>query len=255
LGLWRAKFFENAAFYGGTALRILYGLNRFSEDLDFSLLKPQPGFSMDLYNTAVKNELSAYGLATDVTTKEKLNSNIVTAFIKSGTKLLFLSVDLPEIWINRLHHQNQIKVKMEIDIDPPQDFETESKLLLSPIPFSIRSYKPSFLFSGKVHALLCRAWQDRIKGRDWYDFAWYVARGIPLNLRHLKARLVQTGHWPVDLSLTKKAAQDLISARIAVVNFENAKKDVLPFMKNKQDLDAWSPQFFQALLREMILEE
>lgn len=252
LGLWRAKFFEHAAFYGGSALRILYGLNRFSEDLDFSLLKQNKNFKLNDYNEAVRLELVAFGLNCEIVTIDKATiSNIQSAFIKVGTKLQFINVELPSKIFSKVQDNEVMKVKFEIDIDPPQFFTTEAKTLLQPIPFAVNTFTTDCLFAGKLHAVLCRKWQTRVKGRDWYDFVWYIGRDMPVNLKHLKARLVQSGDWHDSDRLDLLSLNKLLIDRCDVVDFEMAKKDVAPFLKDKDALALWSKQFFVDLVAKL----
>lgn len=249
LGLWRAKFYEKAAFYGGTALRILYGLNRFSEDLDFSLLKPDKNFDLSQYNQAIKDELNSFGFDVLVETKTKnKESDIESAFIKADTKKQFILIDISSEIVNRIHHMNNIKIKMEVDTNPPGEFKTETKTLLQPIPFAVKTYQLPDLFAGKIHALLCRPWQQRVKGRDWYDLVWYVSRDTPVNLIHLQERLVQSNAWKKTQTLTKQNLRELLLVKINETDFENAKKDVLPFIRDKEAVNLWSKKFYVELI-------
>ena len=159
LGLWRSKFFEKAAFYGGTALRLLYNLDRFSEDMDFSLYEPDKDFRLDKYFRAVKDELSSFGLDVLVEQKEKKNSNIESAFIKAGTVKNFIEINVPSDLLKSISNSKMLKIKIEVDIDPPGMFETEAKYIFNPIPFSVSTYKIPYLFAGKMHAILCRQWK------------------------------------------------------------------------------------------------
>src|SRR5579862_5391578 len=196
LGLWRSKFYEKAAFYGGTALRILYGLDRFSEDLDFTLLQTDKHFDLAPYNQAIVDELNGFGFQVSVETKIKnIESNIESAFIKATTKKQLIVIEADSEIIQRIHHMNTIKIKMEVDINPPGSMSTEVKNILLPIPFSVKTLTQADLFAGKLHATLCRPWQTRVKGRDWYDLVWYIARSIPVNLHHLRDRLIQSKEW------------------------------------------------------------
>lgn len=255
LGLWRAKFFEHAAFYGGTALRILYGLNRFSEDLDFSLLEPNEKFDLSSYNTAIKTELDSFGFFTEVETKEKSNihSKIQSAFIKANTRQQFLNIHVDHQLIRHIHKDKTIKIKMEIDIDPPPHFHTETKLLLEPIAFGVNTYTLPCLFAGKLHALLCRAWKNRIKGRDWYDFAWYVGKKITPDLRHLQERLTQSGNWPADKKLENNDLKELLLQRISNIDFSQAKEDVLPFIDDPMSVAVWSQDFFKEIVEKLFV--
>lgn len=248
LGLWRAKFFEQAAFYGGSALRILYSLDRFSEDLDFSLLSPQAEFSLESYNQAIVSELASFGFDVSVETKVKSQaSQIESAFIKTNTQTQLLAIDLPEKFSTNIHRMRVMKIKMEVDTNPPGNFNAESKMLLMPIPFSILTFSKADLFAGKIHALLCRNWQSCVKGRDWYDFVWYLARDIPLNLVHLKTRMVQSGHWNNSQSLTLAEVQKMLQARIAAIDMRQAIGDIQPFVQDSASLSLWSQEFFMTV--------
>ncbi|MEE2960921.1 MAG: nucleotidyl transferase AbiEii/AbiGii toxin family protein [Myxococcota bacterium] len=253
LGLWRAKFFEHAAFYGGTALRILYGLDRFSEDLDFSLLHPNSEFTLKKYLRAMESEIESFGFGVTVTQKEKsIDSAIQSAFIKGDTLNQLMSIDLPQALGRKVHARRAFKIKVEIDIDPPMGFKVETKSILQPIPFRILCFKPCDLFAGKVHALLCREWKTRVKGRDWYDFVWYLAQKTPLSLKHLKERLVQTGHWKNTDDLTLPKAQELLLNRLEKVDLDRAKEDVIRFVNHPESLEVWSPDFFGELIRDRL---
>ena len=251
LSLWRAKFFEHAAFYGGTALRILYGLDRFSEDMDFSLRVPDEKFSLLKYNQAIVDELAAFGFEVSVENKCKTtNSAIESAFIKANTIKQLLVIKVPGKVIH-VHPRQVIKIKMEVDTNPPSGFTTEAKRLLLPIPFSVLTYSQQDLFAGKIHALLCRKWQHRIKGRDWYDYYWYVSRNITVNLVHLQKRLVQSNHWNEAEPLTHDRLVMLIESKISEIDFDAAKKDVIDFLKDRSSVDLWSAQFFIELTEHL----
>lgn len=255
LGLWRAKFFEHAAFYGDTALRILYQLDRFSEDMDFSLLVPQKTFSLSKYNEAIAAELNAFGFNVEVTKKVKnLDSAIESAFIKANTIEQLLAIEVPKNITDYIHGMNTIKIKMEVDTNPPGDFSTQAKNLLLPIPFSVLTFTPPDLFAGKLHALLCRAWKNRIKGRDWYDYVWYISRNIPVHLKHLETRLRQSGHWQKQEPLSAPLLKQMLLEKIDNIDFGAAKKDVGIFIKDKSALNLWSPDFFRDLTNKLKYE-
>lgn len=248
LGFWRSKFFEKAAFYGGTALRIMYGLDRFSEDIDFSLLKPDPDFSIASYAKAVSEELSAFGFKVSVTRKDKnVDTNIESAFIKGGTIQNLFTIDAPSDIAKKTHINKSLKIKLEIDIDPPSGFTTEAKYLLNPIPFSVNTYTLPSLFAGKMHALLCRVWKNRVKGRDWYDFIWYLRKNVSINLAHLEQRMKQSGHLDISDTLTKEKLKSLYVDKVNSTDFELAKKDVFPFIKDADTLAVWSKDFFMQM--------
>ena len=184
LGLWRSKFFEKAAFYGGTALRILYGMDRFSEDLDFSLLKPISDFDLSRYLGALEREIRSFGFEVSVTKREKTaESPVQSAFLKADTLKHLLVIETAEEVARQIPRGQVMKIKIEVDTDPPPGFDTENKFLLHPIPFSVRAFVLPDLFAGKMHAVLCRQWKSRVKGRDWYDLVWYAAYHPQLHLK------------------------------------------------------------------------
>ncbi|MFH1714629.1 MAG: nucleotidyl transferase AbiEii/AbiGii toxin family protein [Elusimicrobiota bacterium] len=246
LGLWRAKFFEHAAFYGGTALRIFYGMDRFSEDLDFSLLKPNKSFNLFIYNKAVQEELSSMGFNVQVNEKKRNNeSNIQAAFIKADTKMYDFEVNLDP--------RKKLKIKFEIDINPPQKFETETKYLLNPTEFYVKVYSKPDLFAGKLHAVLCRRWGKRVKGRDWFDFIWFVKNKVPVNLRHLEARLKQTEHLEKNAVFNADVLREMLLKRIEELDIELAKKDVLLFLSDTERLQTWSKEFFSHIVSQLMV--
>lgn len=249
LGLWRSKFFEHAAFYGGTALRILYGLDRFSEDLDFSLLKPQKTFRLTAYLNAVEAELTAMGFSATVERRNKTaETAIESAFIKAGTKEHLIKITIPGSISDQIPRNKLMNIRFEVDTDPPGGFNTEAKTLLQPIPFSINTYTPPDLFAGKLHAIVHRPWKSRVKGRDYYDFVWYVGRGIPVHLSHLEQRLRQSNGWTLKRAMQESDLLGLLKKRFAELDVAAAKKEVAPFLRDPAAVELWSREFFQSLL-------
>lgn len=243
-GLSRGGFFEKAAFYGGTALRIFYGLDRFSEDLDFSLTLPDNSFDFDSYLPMLEKELTAWGLNLKVESHEKsVDSDIRSAFVKGNTRehlLLFFPSENIE---KTVAASDIIKIKFEVDTTPPMFASFEHKYRLLPMPYDVLMYDAPSLFAGKIHAVLCRSWKNRVKGRDLYDYLFYLSRNIPVNLRHLNARLEDSGFAGGDLDAVKK----LLKERFGSIDFNRAKQDVFPFIKNPSVLDAWSSEMFCAV--------
>lgn len=253
LGLWRSKFFEHAAFYGGTALRIFHGLRRFSEDLDFSLLAPRDEFRLALHLGAVRDELLSFGFRFSVEEKSKaVVTAIESAFIKGDTRINLLQIGLPDWLAQRIPQLQQVRVKLELDTQPPSGAETEVRTLLMPIPHQVRLYDLPSLMSGKLHAVLCRKWQNRVKGRDWYDLVWYVGRGVHPNLPHLAARMTQTGHWPAGEPMDGAALRSLLLERIGQLDFVAAAEDVRPFITDSTELSLWSRDFFREVAQRVM---
>lgn len=256
LGLWRGKFFEHAAFYGGTALRIIYGLERSSEDLDFSLLAPNPQFRLKIFGDALKRELESFGFSVEFSSKEKkLPLNIDSAFLKTNTKLQLISIGLGDELARQIHSKRELKIKLEVDIDPPPEFKTESKTLLLPIPHAVRVYTLPNLLAGKFHAVLCRKWLQRSKGRDWYDMVWYAGHYPKVNLKHLEVRMRQSGNYPDDTPLTLERLHHFLSKAVAEVDIAAIKQDVMPFIRDQQALELWSKDFFEKIIKEFIQDK
>ena len=252
-GLSRTDFFEKAAFYGGTALRIFYGLDRFSEDLDFSLLEVNPGFSLEPYFAAVITEFEATGIKVSIREKDKrIKTSIESAFLKSETiwKELVLEDIVRQAGIKS---NKSIKIKIEVDCVPPLGFKTEEKLLLRPFSFYVKCFTRSNLFAGKMHALLFRKWKNRVKGRDWYDLEWYIKKGIPLNKEHFLQRAKDTGDWNKK-SITEKQFLKLLHEKINSTSLNKVKEDVVHFVKNDNVLDIWSPDYFNDLAEKIKFE-
>lgn len=245
-GLNRAGFFEKAAFYGGTALRIFYGLDRFSEDLDFSLLAVDPDFSLEKYQDAIINEFAALGMQVSISEKQKATySNINSAFLKSETiwKELVLESVIPQ---NGLKEIANIKIKIEVDKEPPLGFSTEEKLLLKPFSFYVKCLSLPDLFAGKMHALLFRKWGTNVKGRDWYDMEWYIKKGYPLNLKHFLLRATDSGDWKTE-TINEEDFRKLLSQKIESVKMDYVKDDISRFIKDPKVLEIWSPRYFHDL--------
>lgn len=247
-GLSRAGFFKKAAFYGGTALRIFYGLDRFSEDLDFSLTSQDLNFNLSEYFPVLQKEVEAYGLKLDISEKVKSReSTIKSAFLKGNTKehILLFYAD-PQLAGSFTAAEN-VKIKFEIDIDPPAGAEYDNRYQLLPAPYEIRLYDLPSLFAGKIHAVVCRSWKNRIKGRDLYDYVFYLSRNASVNMEHLRMRLIDSGAMkeedPFDIDILKKMLYD----RFDSIDYESAKEDVRGFIKDKASVDIWSAEFFKQI--------
>lgn len=244
-GLSRGGFFKDAAFYGGTALRIFYGLDRFSEDLDFSLVSQNPDFDLTKYFSYIENETKSLGLNFSVSEKAKsFDSNVKSAFLKGNTKEHILTFYEESNDTNIINKDELISIKFEVDINPPMGATFETKFSLLPSPYQVRLYDMPSLFAGKIHACLCRNWKTRVKGRDFYDYVFFLAMGAKVNLVNLKAKLVQSKFIAEDYDLTIENLKTLLNERFSNMDFAQAKEDVLPFVKDKSKLDLWSKEFF-----------
>ncbi|MDD6853354.1 MAG: nucleotidyl transferase AbiEii/AbiGii toxin family protein [Prevotella sp.] len=233
-GLYNGGFFDEAAFYGGTCLRIFHGLQRFSEDMDFSLLAPSDNFDFTKYFQPVKDMFEIVGRRVEITKKDKRNfGKVESAFLKDNTDVYDVSFQT----------EKSIRIKIEVDTNPPLKFNTEQKLLLLPESFMTKCFTLPDLFAGKMHALVFRAWKNRVKGRDWYDFEWYVKHRVPLDFKHLSERILQFN----GKSVTRDEFMDLLRLRLGSADINMVKADVMPFIRQPKELDIWSNEYFLQL--------
>lgn len=233
-GLYRGGFFDKAAFYGGTCLRVFHGLPRFSEDMDFSLTEKNVEFNIENYFPAVIEEFKASGREVLITKKEKkVQTKVESAFLNDNTEMYDLSFKT----------EKEIKIKIEVDTDPPLGFLTEQKLSLMPFSFMTRCFTLSDLYAGKMHALIFRNYKSRVKGRDWYDFEWYVRHDIPLNFPHFQIRAKEFNGLDID----KEEFIKMLKEKIGTTDINMVKRDVMPFIQNPAELDIWSNDYFLQL--------
>ena len=251
-GLSRASFFEKAIFYGGTALRIFHGLDRFSEDLDFSLREPDPDFSLQEFLPILEREVQSFGLNMSVQSKQKLgNPDIKTAFMKGDAREHLLQFFPDADLITGTPAGEWVQIKLEIDVNPPLFAGFEHTYRLMPLPYAIALYDKPSLFAGKIHAVLCRAWKNRVKGRDLYDYVYFLSRNIPYNLAHLRERLIRSGVVMNDQNITDDDVKEWLTKKFLSLDYGQARKDVLPFIRNSAVLDMWSAEFFTHITQNL----
>ena len=240
-GLYNGGFFNEAAFYGGTCLRIFHGLQRFSEDMDFSLLAPNENFDFTQYFQPIIDQFALVGREVEIRKKNKKNfGKVESAFLKDNT----------DVYDITFQTEKSVKIKIEVDTQPPLKFKTEQKLLLLPQSFMTRCFTLPTLFAGKMHALVYRAWKNRVKGRDWYDFEWYVRHNISLDFTHLSERALQFNQEELD----KETFLQKLNERLATADINQIKADVLPFVRNPKELDIWSNDYFLQLAKMIRFE-
>lgn len=251
-GLSRGGFFNEAAFYGGTALRIFYGLNRFSEDLDFALLEPNPKFDLSKYFSFIEKEVRAYGLNLSISEKEKNNeSNVMSAFLKGDTKEHILMF-FPNENMQNITSLKSIKIKFEVDINPPAGAKYELKYKLLPSPHQVRLYDEGSLFAGKIHAILCRNWTYRTKGRDLYDYIFYLSKNITVNLDLVKEKLIDSNVLNREDTFNINVLKEMLNKKFEEINYTDAKEDVITFIEDKDSLGLWSEEFFKEITRNLL---
>ena len=240
-GLYNGGFFESAAFYGGTCLRIFHGLQRFSEDMDFSLLTQDANFDFSKYFQPIIDAFALVGREVEIKKKDKKNfGKVESAFLKDNT----------DVYDVTFQTEKAIRIKIEVDTCPPMNFNTEQKLLLQPHSFMTRCYTLQDLFAGKMHALVYRSWKNRVKGRDWYDFEWYVRHNVPLDFAHLAERCKQFNNEDI----TPEQFKDKLKERLRTTDIKQVKDDVLPFVRNPKELDIWSNDYFVQLAEMVRIE-
>ena len=253
-GLARGNFFDEAAFYGGTALRIFYKLDRFSEDLDFALIYPDKNFDLSKYFVYLEKELKAYGLNLEINTKQKnIESNITLAFVKGDTLEHILKFFPNEENHKYNHMLKNIKIKFEVDINPPSGATYEEKYKLLPSPHQIKIYDKESLFAGKIHAILCRNWKTRTKGRDLYDYIFFLANNTKVNLELVKNKLIESNYINANDKFSIDDLKNLLINKFRKIDYIEAKEDVIPFIKNTESLNIWSSEFFISITKELTI--
>lgn len=244
-GLSRGNFFNEAAFYGGTALRIFYNLDRFSENLDFALLESNKDFDISKYFNYIEKELKAYGINLNITTKEKsFDSNITSAFLKGDTLELILKFFPSDEEHKYDHILKNLKIKLEVDINPPMGAIYEDKYKLLPSPHQIKLYDKESLLAGKIHAILCRGWNNRVKGRDLYDYIFFLASDTKVNIELLKNKLIEFNYIKENDKFDINELKKILINKFEKIDYSKAIEDVKPFIKNIDNLNLWSKKFF-----------
>ena len=231
--LHESEAFRCLAFVGGTALRFLYQLPRFSEDLDFSLTQTA-GYEPAEWMAKVKRDLSLAGFNPLVSLNDRKTVHV--AWIKIGAVL-------KESGLAAMADQ-KLSIKLEIDTKPPEGAVTLNQVVEKHRMFVVRHYDQPSLMAGKLHALITRKYP---KGRDWYDFIWYRAVRPPItpNLTLLQNALDQTqgkgamsaAGWP-----------DHMTRRIAGLDMARIRDDVEPFLERDGDADLITRQNILGLL-------
>ncbi len=253
LGLSKSDFFQKAVFYGGSSLRIVHQLNRFSEDLDFTLMEKEIDFDFKNYFDLIQQSLEAYGFHMEINLKEKKEkSAIQSAFLKGNTQRHLMNIYPSHPSNLKFSSNDLLKVKLELDFDPPSGASFETHYLLNPIPYSVKTYTLPCLFAGKIHAILCRKWKSRVKGRDFFDYLWLLSKNVPVSLYHTEQRLKQTGNLEKDERLNKDDLLELLRKRFALLDFEQAIKDVRPFAGLNYDFSLWSYDLFWKVTQEKL---
>lgn len=251
-GLSRGNFFDEVAFYGGTALRIFYKLDRFSEDLDFALVSPNKEFDLSKYFSYVEKELKAYGLNLEINTKQKsIDSNITSAFLKGDTLEHILKF-FPNEENNKYSSLfKDIKIKFEVDINPPRGATYEEQYKLLPSPHQIKLYDKESLLAGKIHAILCRGWKTRTKGRHLYDYVFFLANETKVNIELIRNKLIESNFIEKNTEFNIDILKEMLINKFNEIDYQDAKEDVKPFIKDVNSLNIWSKEFFVSITEKL----
>ncbi len=237
-GLQQGVFFDKAAFYGGTCLRIFHGLQRFSEDMDFSLVRKDEKFNIEDYFDPIVKVFESIGRKVVITKKDKRTfGRVESAFLKDNTQLYDVAFQT----------EKSIKIKIEVDTNPPLMFDTEQKLLMKPYSFMTRCFTLPDLYAGKMHALVFRNRKTRLKGRDWYDFEWYVRNDVPLDFQHLQERIREFSGE----EMSREKFMQLLNERLATADMKSVLEDVTRFVRNPNELKIWSNDYFLELAKKI----
>ncbi len=241
-GLYRGGFFEHAAFYGGTCLRLFHDLGRYSEDMDFTQTEKDADVHLENYFPYITEAFKLTGREVTITKKDKKTfGKVESAFLKDTTDVYHIAFQT----------EKTLKVKIELDTNPPLGFETEQRALYKPFSTMIRCVTLPYLFAGKMHALAFRNWRSRVKGRDWYDFEWYVRWNIPLDFTHLQRRISEFN----GIEMSKEDFMKVLKDRLATTDIEVVKEDALRFIRHDpHELDIWSNDYFLQLADHIIFK-
>ena len=242
----RSDFFNVAGFQGGTCLRIFHRLNRFSEDLDFALLRPQSDFMLVRYVKKLQQELALFGY--DFEVQDRATAAVQSVFLKDDSLGRLLHLQYPQ----RSGPARKLRIKLEIDTSPPSGAEYEMPTIDFPYPAAVRKFDLPSLFAGKIHALLCR---NHLKGRDWYDFVWYTARTIEINHALLSSALTQAGPWSGrNIQTDTHWCVEQLNRKISEIDWKEARQDVQRFVKPVElpSLELWSKEFFLGQCKKLL---
>jgi predicted nucleotidyltransferase component of viral defense system len=214
------KLFDNLAFTGGTALRVVYGMKRFSEDLDFSLVRKE-GYSFSRMSDVMSGALALAGLKSEL--KPKAEKTVHSAMLKFPRLL-------KELGLSPLENQ-KLSIKLEIDTNPPRGGHIQNRIIQRLYTFNIAYFDLPSMFATKLHACFFRSY---VKGRDYYDFLWYMGNNVKPNFTLLNNAIAQTHEkTPV---IDEGNFKEFLLQGIEKVDFKAARKDVERFLEDKSEL-------------------
>ena len=252
VGLSRGGFFNKASFYGGTALRIFYGLNRYSEDLDFTLNEKDETFDFEYYFKSINDVASSYGLELEFSTKVKMvETPIESAFAKLNTYQALIKLKVDENLLTILHKDEVMKVKFEVDCNPSLGFDNEIRWLDLPEFASVSVLDQPSLFAGKIHAILCRSYKNNVKGRDYYDFLFYMRQKIKPNMNYLRNKLIETQKLKENDYFDINVLKNMLMEKIESIDFNQVKNDAQKFIFKNENLEYFSKELFVDMIKRL----
>lgn len=243
-GLSRGQFFKRAAFHGGTALRILHSLGRYSEDLDFKLFERDPDFKLERYLSYVVSEAESYGLTVRSKVREGGLSNISTGDIRCNERELVMEIGFPNEWVKSLGRDTVVRVKIDVDTDPSYGAKYEKYSMKYPLNYYLCVLDLPSMFAGKLGAVLTRRWGMREKGRDFYDYLWYVENEIPINMEYMRANLERAKVLSPDDEFNIDVLRDMLRKRFESADYASILSDVEKFIIGQKPPSHWGPETF-----------
>lgn len=247
-GLSRGQFFKKAAFHGGTALRILHGLGRYSEDLDFTLFERDPDFKLNRYMTYIESEIQSYGLTVSTKVREGTVGNIRTGDVRCNQREIVMNIGFPEGLVRRLHRDAVVKVKIDVNTEPPEGARYEKFAMNDPLNYYLCALDLPSMFAGKIGAVIARQWGNRIKGRDLYDYLWYLDNGIGINMEYMKSNLVRQEIIGIDDEFNLDVLRRILCDRFDKIDYGSAMADVWEFVVDEVPPENWNADLFKATL-------
>ncbi len=244
-GLSDTDFFNLAVFQGGTCLRLIHGLRRFSEDLDFVLLAAQPRFDWSAYEKKINARCNLYGFEPEFLNKENQVNSVKKMLVKQGSLSDLVS------FTHTQDPRRKIRIRLDIDVNPPSGLSSETSFLDFPLPYRLHIPTINCLFAGKCHALLCRQYT---KGRDLFDFQWFVSKHVEPDLEYLKSTLIQSGPWEGnDINVTPSWLKLALIERISSLDWNAAKDDIFRFLPEREveTVLLWSRDFFLSRIEKL----
>lgn len=247
-GLSRGQFFKKAAFHGGTALRILYGIGRYSEDLDFSLFEPDPDFKLSRYLSYAENEVCSYGLTVTTKVRDVTVGSIRTGDMRCNMREILFNIGFPNNLVESMHPDAVVRVKIDVNTEPPEGARYDKFSMNDPLNYYLCALDRESMFAGKIGAVIARRWGHRVKGRDLFDYLWYLDNGTEINMEYMRSNLVNQQIIQPDDEFNLDVLKSILSDRFDAIDYRSAMEDVRGFVIGQRAPEDWNPDLFKATL-------